>query len=218
MIWDNSHVRCWIFDVDDTLVKYVGFDMYEWYEFIAMPVAKKYNIPLDFSLWKGMIEGKVSRRYSKDFGVPAERFWKEVDVRNLEYRKWMYRQNRLKLYDDVKAIENLQGKKIAWSASSRDCINYVFSLFHISSIFDCVIGKDYENYKYIDEVKPSPKFIEIIKEKCGCEDCIVVGDSERDMIAAKKGGCKGILVRGKESKYADLKIDSLWDLLNKKFL
>ncbi len=204
--------------MDDTLVKYVDFNMYEWYEFIAVPVAKKYNIPLDFSVWKGMIEGKIGRRYSENFGIPAERFWKEVDARNLEYRKWMYRQNRLKLYDDVKAIENLEGKKIAWSTSSRDCINYVLSLFGILSLFDFVIGKDYGDYEYIEEVKPSPKFVEIIKEKCKCENCFVVGDSEIDMISAKKGGCKGILVREKESKYADFKIDSLWDLLNKKFL
>ena len=209
---------CWIFDVDDTLVKYVDFDMYEWYEFIALPVAEKYNIPLGFSVWKGMIEGKISRRYSENFGVPAEIFWKEVDYRNLEYRKWMYRQNRLRLYKDVKAIENLEGKKIAWSASSQECINYVLSLFGISSLFDFIIGKDYENYRYLDYVKPSPKFIEIIKKKCECENCIVVGDSERDMVAAKKAGCMAILVRRKESKYADFKIDSLWELLNKKFL
>ena len=218
MLLNHSPVRCWIFDVDDTLVKYVGFNLYEWYEFIALPVAEKYGIPLDFSVWKGMINGKVSRRYSENFGVPAEIFWKEVDARNLEYRKWMYRQNRLRVYDDVKAIAYLNGYKIAWSASSKDCINYVLSLFNIASLFDFVIGKDYENYKHIDDVKPSPKFIEIIKDRFKCEDCIVIGDSERDMLAARKGGCIGVLVRGKESKYADFKIDSLWELQNKKFL
>ncbi len=48
---------CLIFDVDDTLVEYVDFDMREWYEFIARPVAERYGIPLSFDTWKKIIEG-----------------------------------------------------------------------------------------------------------------------------------------------------------------
>jgi HAD superfamily hydrolase (TIGR01549 family) len=214
------NVLCWIFDVDDTLVEYVDFDMREWYEFIAEPVARKYNIPFTFEIWEEIIQGNLDRRYSEKFDISAEKFWKEVDERNLEYRKWMWKQNRLKLYDDVKAIKDLEGRKIAWSVSSENCINYVLSLFGIKELFDFVIGKDYCNYKYLDYVKPSPKFVEIIKERCKCSKCIVVGDSDKDMLAAKKAGCKAIFIERwkKNSRYADLEISSLWELLNKNFL
>ncbi len=211
---------CWIFDVDDTLVEYVNFDMREWYEFIAEPVAKKYGIPLDFNTWKRMIEGEISRRYSERFGVPAENFWRDVDKRNLEYRKWMYNEGRLRLYSDVQFIKNLQGKKIAWSVSSENCVEYVLSLFGIKDIFNFVIGKDYENYRYLEKVKPSPKFIQLIKGRCECDECIVIGDGDRDMLAAKYAGCLAVHIShdGRKSKYADVTITSFHQLADKKFL
>ena len=211
---------CWIFDVDDTLVEYVDFDMREWYEFIAEPVAKKYGIPINFEIWQEIIDGKISRRYSEKYGVAAEKFWSEVDNRNLEYRKKMHREERLRLYSDVHFIKNLPGKKIAWSTSSQNCVNYVLSLFEIQELFDLIVGKDYENYKYLDYVKPSPKFIEIIKKRYGCERCMVIGDSDKDLLAAKNAGCLAIHIsrHGEKSKYADIPITSLHQLRDKKFL
>jgi len=211
---------CYIFDVDDTLVEYVDFDIREWYEFIAEPVARRYNIPFSFEIWRDIIEGRKGRRYSEKYGLPAELFWKEVDERNLEYRKKMLQEGRLRVYKDAEVLKTLKGKKIAWSVSSEECIRFVLQTFSLVDYFDFIIGKDYENYRYLDYLKPSPKFIEIIKEKMKCNKCIVIGDSEKDMLAAKRAGCIGILVDrdGRESNREDLTIKSLNELLNKKFL
>jgi len=211
---------CYIFDVDDTLVHYVDFNLREWYEFIAEPVARRYGVPLSFDIWKGIIEGKLSRRYTEKYGLSAKQFWKEVDKRNLEYRKMMLRNGRLKAYDDVLVLREIKGKKIAWSVSSEECIRFVLSTFSLLKFFDFIIGKDYEDYAYLDEVKPSPRFIEIIKEKMECEKCIVIGDSERDMLAAKGANCIGVFINreGKRSEHADFTISSLEGLLNKNFL
>ncbi len=211
---------CWIFDVDDTLVEYVDFDPYEWYLFIAKPVAEKYKIPISFEIWRDIIDGKMSRRYSERYGVPPEKFWREVDERNLEYRRVMLAKGRLKLYDDALIVKKLPGMKIAWSASSEECIRFVLSTFSILQYFDFVIGKDYGDYAYLEEVKPSPRFIEIIKEKTGCKRCIVVGDSDRDMLAAKNAGCVAVLISrdGRKSEHADFILKSLKELSNKNFL
>jgi len=211
---------CYIFDVDDTLVEYVNFDMEEWYRFIAEPIAQKYGIPFSYDIWRGMIEGRISRRYTENYGVPAEMFWREVDRRNLEYRRAMLAAGRLRLYEDAKIIEKLPGKKIAWSVSSEECIRFVLGTFGILKAFDFVIGKDYNNYAYLDEVKPSPKFIEIIKDKMKCDRCVVIGDGDRDMLSAHNAGCVGILISrdGRKSKYAHYTISSLEELLDKNFL
>ena len=213
---------CYIFDVDDTLIKYRDFSFEEWYDFIVAPVAEELNIPLDLQIWREMIEGKISRRYPEKYGVPAEKFWAKVDKKNLEYRKFMFREGRLSAYEDTKVLEHLKGKKIAWSTSSTSCMRYVLSLFNLIKYFDLIIGKDYENYRYVDYVKPAPKFIEIIKEKMQCKKCVVIGDDEKDMMAAKGAGCIAILIKRRlsSSELADFTIDTLWDLLgiDKKFL
>ncbi len=211
---------CYIFDVDDTLVEYVDFDMCEWYEFIALPVAEKYNIPLSFEKWEEIINGKASRRYSEGFGIDAKIFWSEVDKRNLQYRKAMLKEGRLKAYSDTDILKHLSGKKIAWSVSSEECVKFVLSTFSLLQYFDFVIGKDYENYAYLDDIKPSPKFIELIKEKMGCDKCVVIGDGDRELEAARKAGCVAILVKRRKnhSPYADFTISSLNELADKKFL
>ncbi len=211
---------CLIFDVDDTLVEYVDFDMREWYEFIARPVAERYGIPLSFDTWKKIIEGEVSRRYGENYGVEASVFWREVDERNLEYRKKMLYEGRLRAYPDTDVLKSLEGKKCAWSVSSEECIKFVLSTFNLLDYFDFIIGKDYKNYAYIDELKPSPRFIEIIKEKLHCERCMVIGDGEKEMLAARRAGCVAVHIsrNGRKCRYADFTITSLKELLNKNFL
>lgn len=211
---------CYIFDVDDTLVEYVDFDMREWYEFIVRPVAERYKIPFSLEIWKDIVKGKKSRRYTERYGLDAKTFWREVDARNLEYRKAMLRKGRLRAYPDTDILKYLNGKKCAWSVSSEECIRFVLSSLDLINYFDFIIGKDYKNYAYLDYLKPSPKFIEIIKEKLHCDRCVVIGDGNKEMLAAKRAGCLAIYINrsGKKSEYADFTITSLRELLNKNFL
>ncbi len=213
---------CYIFDVDDTLIKYENFDFEEWYRFICEPVANELSVPMNLEIWRGMIEGKISRRYPERYGVSAEEFWRRVDARNLEYRKFMLREGRLKAYDDVSALSALRGKKIAWSTSSRNCMEFVLSTFNLLEHFDFLMGKDYQNYRYVEHVKPAPTFLLLIKDMFNCTSCIVVGDDEKDMKAARNAGCMAVLVtrRISHSRFADYVIQNLWELgeLDKKFL
>jgi len=184
-------VPCWIFDVDDTLVEYVDFDFEEWYRFIAEPVAKEMNVPLDMETWRAMLAGELSRKYPGEW----KRFWRNVDRRNLEYRKMMFSQGRLKRARGVEKISELRGIKIAWSASSKECVEYVLDKLGILSLFDGIFGKDYMDYKFIEEIKPRPGLLNEIKRIYKCEECYVIGDSERDMMAARGAKCTGLRVK-----------------------
>ena len=184
---------CLIFDVDDTIVEYVDFNFEEWYRFIAKTAAKKLNIPLTLNNWRDMIEGKISRMYPEKFGVPYKLFWKEIDKRNLAYRKKMFREGRLRKYDDCSVIPELPGKKIAWSASSSECVQFVLNELNLAGYFEAIYGKDFQDYKFADYEPKYRILMEIIKIH-HCNECYVIGNSQRDMRAAKKAGCKGIFV------------------------
>ena len=195
---------CLIFDVDDTLVEYVDFDFEEWYKFTALEVAKKLNMPLTIDIWRDMIEGKIERAYPEKFGVPYKVFWKEVDERNLNYRKKMLSEGRLLRYEDSVVIPKLPGIKIAWSSSSSKCVRFVLEKMNLAKYFDGIYGKDFQDYKFADS---NPKYrilCEIIKIH-NCDECYVIGDSQRDMLAAKKAGCKGIFVMRDDNE-----IDGEW--------
>ncbi len=187
-------MTCWIFDVDDTLVEYVDFDFEEWYKFIAEPVAREMNIPLNLDTWRAMLDGRISRKYPEKWG-DWKKFWREVDRRNLEYRKMMFSQGRLKKNHGVERISELHGIKIAWSASSKECVEYVIDKVGISNIFDDIFGKDYQNYKFLEEDMPKLGLLKEIKKIHGCKECYVIGDSYKDMDAAKIANCKGIMVK-----------------------
>ncbi len=187
-------MTCWIFDVDDTLVEYVDFDFEEWYKFIAEPVAREMGVPLNLETWRAMLDGRISRKYPEKWG-DWKKFWREVDRRNLEYRKMMFSQGRLKKNRGVEKISELRGIKIAWSASSKECVEYVLEKLGIADLFPAVFGKDYMDYKFIEDIKPRPGLLNEIRRIYGCEECYVIGDSERDMKAAEGANCKGIRVK-----------------------
>ncbi len=206
---------CLIFDVDDTLIKYEKFDFKEWYRFIAEPVAKKLGISMDVKIWRKIIEGKISRRYPEKFGINAVKFWKMIDERNLEYRKNMLSLGKLRKYEDAEVIKSLPGFKIAWSSSSEECIKFVLENTKLLDFFDFVVGKDYENYSHIDDIKPRGGILREVLNKLRCEKCYVIGDSRRDMMAASNAGCMGILLsRDGGEKSGDIVIESLWELEN----
>ncbi len=206
-------VRCLIFDVDDTLVEYVNFDFEEWFNFIALPAAKKLGMPLSIKEWRDMISGKLSRRYPEKFGIAAEDFWREVDKNNLKFREFMLREGKLRKYDDCEVIKELNGVKIAWSASSKECVEFVLKYIGFLQYFDGIFGKDYQNYKFLEDMKPNPGLLLEIKKIYGCDKCYVIGDSERDIIAAERAGCIAIFVnRTDDREMGDYTIKSLWEL------
>ncbi len=201
---------CWIFDVDDTLVEYVDFDFLEWYRFIAEPVARELGLPMSAEKWRGILRGEVSRRFSEEYGVPAKIFWRMVDERNLEYRRRMWKEGRIRRFEDTGVLGELPGKKVAWSSSSGECIRFVLEKTSLLAHFDLILGKDYGDYSHLDGVKPSPGLIEVAKRMLGCDDCVVIGNSEVDMEAARRAGCRGIKI----SRNGKGSISSLWELKN----
>ncbi len=197
-------------DVDDTLIEYVDFDFEEWYRYVAEPVAREMGIPFSIDVWRGIISGRISRRYSEDFGVPAEEFWRRVDERNLDYRRMMWDEERIRAYPDTLVLRELPGKKVAWSTSSGDCIRFVLEKTGLIEYFNLIVGKDYGGYRYIDHVKPSPGLLKLAIGEFHCNECVVVGDSQVDMEAARRAGCRGIRLHREGG--GDIK--SLWELKN----
>jgi phosphoglycolate phosphatase-like HAD superfamily hydrolase len=195
---ENPENLCVVFDIDDTVVEYVDFNYAEWYRSVAEPAASRVGLPMSIEIWRSMLSGALSRKYSERFGIPANVFWSVVDEYNLEYRKNQFKLGKIRLYDDAKIIPSLPGLKIAWSAASEKCIRFVLDSLGVSGWFDAVYGKDFENYRHVEKLKPDPGFLKHILKLTGCKHCVVVGDSEVDMAAARDSDCNALLINRKE--------------------
>ncbi|CAD5244164.1 HAD family hydrolase [Thermococcus camini] len=205
-----------IFDVDETLVYYEGYDHREWYEKWVMPALQERGIELDYETYRKTVTGELPRSYVERFGIDHVEFWKIIDGVNLRYRREMARLGRIKPFPDVGAVGELKkmGLKVAAvSNASQECTEFVLSLFGLGKYFDVVYGKDYSN---LDGVKPSPYLVEKALKTLGLKprETMMVGDSRHDVLAGKRAGMKVVNVtRFGEIEGADYYVNDLWELV-----
>ena len=206
-----------IFDVDETLVYYRGYDHREWYEEWVKPELRKHGIDLDYETYRKTVTGELPRSYVEHFGIDHVEFWKIVDGINLRYRQEMARLGRIKAFSDVSALGELRklGLRLAAvSNASQECTEFVLDLFKLRGYFDVVYGKDYSN---LDGVKPNPYLVEkaLRALEVEPEEALMVGDSAHDVLAGKGAGLKTVnVVRFGKVAGADYYVKDLWELVD----
>jgi len=209
-------LRGLIFDVDDTLVYYEGYDMKRWYEEVARPAMEKLGVVLDLDTFVKIVRGGLSRRYVERFGIDHVEFWKALDIANGEYRRKLIREGKIRPFPDVDALgelRNLGLKLAAVSNASLENIYLVLKPFGLEKYFDLILGKD---YSYLDGAKPSPYLVEKAMNALGLkrDEVLMVGDSSNDILAAKNAGIKSVnLTRLGKVEGADYYVRDLRELV-----
>jgi len=210
-------LKALIFDVDETLVYYEGYDHREWYEEWVKPELRKHGIDLDYETYRKTVTGELPRSYVEHFGIDHVEFWKIVDEINLRYRREMARLGRIKAFSDVSALGELRklGLRLAAvSNASQECTEFVLDLFKLRGYFDVVYGKDYSN---LDGVKPNPYLVEKALRALSLrpDEALMVGDSAHDVLAGKRAGLKTVnVVRFGKVAGADYYVKDLWELVD----
>jgi len=205
-----------IFDVDETLVYYEGYDLKRWYEEVGRPAMEKIGVVLDWDTFRRIVRGELSRTYVERFGVDHVEFWKAMDRANRAYRERLLREGRIKPFPDVEALKELRrlGLKLAAvSNASQDNTELVLKAFGLDEYFDVILGKD---YGYLDGVKPNPYLIKKALKALNLrpEEVLIVGDSSNDVLAGKNAGIKTVnVVRFERVPGADYYVNDLWELV-----
>ncbi|WP_258084463.1 HAD family hydrolase [Thermococcus thermotolerans] len=205
-----------IFDVDETLVYYEGYNHREWYERWVMPALRERGIELDYETYRKTVTGELPRSYVERFGIDHVEFWKIVDGVNLQYRRWMAERGKIRAFPDVDALRELKAMGLrlaAVSNASQECTEFVLNLFGLRKHFKVVYGKDYSN---LDGVKPNPYLVEKALRALGLrpKEALMVGDSRHDVLAGKRAGMKVVNVtRFGEIEGADYYVKDLWELV-----
>ncbi len=210
-------IRGIIFDVDETLVYYDGYNQEEWYRLYVKPALLERDIKLDYSTYRKMTKGELPRSYVERFGIDHVEFWKLVDGLSLKYRRELAKQGKIKAFSDVdilKDIKNLGLKFGAVSNASQECTEFVLELFGLNKYFDVVLGKD---YSYLNGVKPNPHLIQkaLNSLQLTPEGALMVGDSRLDIIAGHRAGLRVVqIMRFRKVEGADYYVNNLQELYN----
>lgn len=205
-----------IFDVDETLVYYEGYDPKKWFEEWVRPELEKHGIKLDYDLYAKTARLELPRTYVRELGIDPVELWKIIDAANNKYRKKMLVEGKIKAFPDVSALEELKKLNLKLAAVSNASLEntlLVLRAFDLDKYFDLVLGKDYSN---LDGVKPSPYLIEKALKKLQLipYEAIVVGDSSNDVLAAKRAGVKAVnVIRFGRVDGADYYVKNLWELV-----
>ncbi|WP_297469550.1 HAD family phosphatase [Thermococcus sp.] len=209
-------LRGLIFDVDETLVYYEGYDLRRWYEEVGRPAMEKLGVVLDWETFRRIVRGELSRTYVERFGIDHVEFWKAMDRANRTYRENLLKAGRIKPFPDVDALKELRNmglKLAAVSNASQDNTELVLRAFGLDKYFDIVLGKD---YSYLDGVKPNPYLIEKALRALNLkpQEVMIVGDSSNDVLAGKRAGIKTVnIVRFEKVPGADYYVNDLWELV-----
>ncbi|WP_297062438.1 HAD family phosphatase [Thermococcus sp.] len=209
-------LRGLIFDVDETLVYYEGYDLRRWYEEVGRPAMEKLGVVLDWETFRRIVKGELSRTYVERFGIDHVEFWKAMDRANRIYRENLLRAGRIRPFSDVDALRELKNmdlKLAAVSNASQDNTELVLRAFGLDKYFDIILGKD---YSYLDGVKPNPYLIKKALRSLNLkpEEVMIVGDSSNDVLAGKRAGIKTVnIVRFEKVPGADYYVNDLWELV-----
>ncbi len=209
-------LRGLIFDVDETLVYYEGYDHRKWFEEWVKPALKGAGIKIDYETYRKTVTGELPRSYVKKLGIDPVRMWMIIDRANTEYRRALAKEGKIKAFPDVGALKELRklGLKLAAvSNASQENTEFVLDLFDLKRFFNVVIGKDYSN---IDGVKPSPYLINKALKRLNLkpDEVLVVGDSIHDVLAGHRAGARVVnVMRFGKVKGADYYVKNLWELL-----
>ena len=209
-------LRGLIFDVDETLVYYDGYDHRKWFEEWVKPALEGAGIKIDYETYRKTVSGELPRSYVRKLGIDPVEMWKVIDKANNEYRRALAKEGKIKAFPDVGALKELRklGLELAAvSNASQENTEFVLDLFGLKKLFNVVIGKDYSN---IDGVKPSPYLINKALKMLDLkpDEVLVVGDSIHDVLAGHRAGAKVVnVMRFGKVKGADYYVENLWELL-----
>ncbi|WP_297489722.1 HAD family hydrolase [Thermococcus sp.] len=205
-----------IFDVDETLVYYEGYDHRKWFEELVKPELERAGIFIDYETYRKTVTGELPRTYVKNLGIDPVEMWKIIDGVNHRYRKEMLRLGKVRPFPDVDALKELRKLSLklgAVSNATEENTRLVLSAFGLDRYFEVVIGKDYSN---LDGVKPSPYLVEKALKALSLKpkEAIMVGDSIHDVLAGKRAGLRTVNVtRFGKVEVADYYVENLWELV-----
>lgn len=192
----NKNFKCVIFDLDGTLID-SGPDLASSLNYVLRKQGFEDVKP---SILGGLVGGGAEMMIRKGFDhIQAKIDEKKVQTYIYQFLEFYYNNctNQTKLYEGVeKTLEYLKKRniKVCLCTNKKQYLtDKIIKEFKLENYFDFILGSS-EKF----EMKPSVQMLEFCSQKLqinSSEQCVMIGDSDNDIIPANKLNMTSIYVR-----------------------
>ncbi|MBD3350963.1 MAG: HAD hydrolase-like protein [Candidatus Lokiarchaeota archaeon] len=200
-----------LFDLDNTLIEIVR--SHEHFDQIIVDVFKRAGVPIPKDrdrdkLWRN--NDYESLLKSWDFQDPVL-FWRLFDEIDLERRRRIFKDGRIRIYDDVIPVLNdIKKKENIFSAiisnTTQKIVEFQLNKLRMRNLFDRIYGLG----EFQSLCKPSPKGVNLILSdfaesiNFSKSNVYIIGDTPNDIAAGKRANIKTVFINRKNRDLEEL--------------
>ncbi|MFC6823915.1 HAD family hydrolase [Halopelagius fulvigenes] len=160
-----------------------------------------------------VVHGSIARirRVCDVHGLDYETFWERHEAAAAAAHIEAMERGRKALYDDVSALSKLDQSLAVVGDTQREAVEHLVERFDLGGLFEVTYGRE-PSVEGFRRRKPSPHYLAHAVEKLGAENVLYVGDSNVDVLAARRAGVDSAFVRRPHRTDYELAADPTYEV------
>lgn len=162
--------------------------------------------PVDRSHVLDIVDGVTVERLHEictTYGLDTDAFWEARERHDERSQLDAFKAGTRGRYDDVAAIATLPQRRGVVSNNHHSTVTFVLDAFDLQTLFDVHYGRE-KTVESLGLKKPNPHYLDRALTALDAESALYVGDSESDVIAARRAGIDSVFVRRPHCRDVDL--------------
>lgn len=150
---------------------------------------------------------KICERYD----LHPEAFWEARERHDEQSQFEKFNTGARSCYEDVAVIAEIPQPRGIVSNNHHSTIAFVLEFFGLDSLFDCYYGRE-KTIESLDRKKPNTHYLDRALDDLGAASALFIGDSENDLIAARRSGIDSAFLRRAHCRDVELDVQPTYDV------
>jgi HAD superfamily hydrolase (TIGR01549 family) len=178
---------------------------------------RAFDVDVDRSFARETIEGDVVPTGAvREHGLDLEAFWHYRELTASLAQQTHVREGGKQVYDDVPGLEELGMPLGVVSNNQHATIEFLLA-HHDLDYFSTAYGRQ-PTLAGAARRKPEPDYLERALADLGASEALYVGDSEKDVLAARKAGLDSVFLRRDHVADATLSVEPTTEMTDLRML
>ena len=145
------------------------------------------------------------------YEIDPHEFWHARDRHASKAQLAEFRDGDRGRYDDVAALADLDHDFGIVSSNQHATVEFVLDFCEFGHLFDTHYGREM-GVESLHRKKPEPYYLEAALADLGADSALFVGDSESDLLAARRAGLDSAFVRREHCEDAALSVEPTYEV------